>query len=200
MKISYDDELKDSRAVEWMELRHWIREYIISANITMQQFIEAFCNDERKYYWIRCRLDANDEIAARKIVRGEERYITLYKQLLNAKSDIEKGNFKVRPMTPIDILEDVDILPLGKYFPLYGVIISFDNEVSESKVDITNYKFGNGNNENIVVVVNLQIVENYSDKMNIFISELSKIYITELSKRGFGGILQIKNERGWMFA
>ena len=187
------NELKDPRAIEWMKLTRWIRGLIVDMKITTQQFIEAVCND-KKHWWVRRSLEATDEIAPRKIVRGEELYIKLYEQFFAIRAKNQAGEiFIARPIKPTDVLQDIDIQQLEQYFPLYAINLSYDKGYESSKIDITEYQVGINNN--IIAIVYLQLIENCADKMDRFILELSKIYVKTLNDWGFNGILQIKNSR-----
>jgi len=202
MTTSYR-ELNDPRAIEWMELTRWIREYIASC-ITIQQFIEGFCDNTQQHSWIRRSLDASDTIAARKVVRGDDRYVNLYKQLKEIRSAIQNGIFIVRPITPVDVLKDVDINHLNEYFPLHSIGLSFNSD-DNGKIDTIEYQVGDTKSDSKsdlksdtknLATIYLQLVEDCVDKMDKFILELSKIYVKALTARGFNGVLQIKNKRG----
>lgn len=185
-------ELKDPLAIEWMELTRWIRELIVNMNITTQQFIEAVCND-KLHWWVRRSLEVTDTIAPTRLVRGEDRYVELYKLFCNTRTSIQAGEiFTVRPMIPTDVLRDVDIRQLDEYFPLYGTHLSFSKGYESEKIDITEYQVGIGDN---IAIVYLQLVEDCVQKMEKFILELSKIYVKTLTNRDFNGILQIRNSR-----
>lgn len=198
MKIAFSQELNDPRAIEWMSMTRWVREYISTSGITTPQFVEAICDDSTKRWWVSRCLEAHDEIAPRRIVRGEDRYVKLKNQLAEVRAKIQAGEaFLVRQMKPEDVLEDVDISSLHACFPLYGTTVLFEPLGEPTKVDTTEYTVGTGGP--LIATVYLMLVEDHADKMDEFISELARMYVTALSERGFHGILRIQSERGWMW-
>jgi hypothetical protein len=198
MKLSF----KDPRALEWIQLREWVHKYIADNKHTIQQFLEAVCPDHSQLWRYRRSLDMSDMVSTRRIVRGEEFYTNFRDVCLKFR---DGSPLQFRQQRADDILKDINIHPLGSIFPLYGTTMSFHtgdylpDSSGNHEIDITEYPIGDPSTQTVLATVYMHLVEDCADKMDRFISELSKLCIATLTERGYNGILKIKNERGWMW-
>ena len=205
MKVPFRQELEDPRAQQWLQLRNKVREYIAARGATIQQFIESvWRGEDRDYWWLRRAITYNHDIEARRIVRGESRYITMrdvFAAAINADPEIT-----LRPMCARDVLLDTNISSLNEIFPLYGATIEYhtsDANMWETKhvIDITEYWVGaaEGTDSAVIATIYVMLVEDCGERRSAFIAKLADICTKELVARGFCGVLKIKDERGWMW-